>query len=103
MIITEAAVIALQHLGRPAKADEIHKTILSLRLMTIDEVSKSDGVRVKIEMLCENSKRTDKPNKTIRFRRVSPGTYDLLEVFKDKSKVSPAVLEVISRKRRLNR
>ena len=103
MIISDAAVIALQHIGRPAKANQIHKTILSLQLMTMAEVSTSEGVRVKIEMLCVNSKRTDKPSKALLFTRVSPGTYDLLEQFKNTSKISPAIHEVISRKRRLSR
>jgi hypothetical protein len=102
MIITEAAVIALQYLNRPARADEIHRTILSLKLMTMSEVSTSEGVRVKIEMLCENSRRADKPNMAMRFRRVAPGTYDLLKAFKVKSYPSSIILEVLSRKRRLN-
>ncbi|MBQ4890066.1 hypothetical protein J8L86_09460 [Shewanella sp. MMG014] len=103
MIISDAAKIALQHLGRPAKADEIHKTILLLKLMTEAEVSTSEGVRVKIEILCENSNRTDKPSSGFYFTRVSPATYDLLDEFKKKATISPQILAVISRKRRLNR
>ncbi|MEZ8184326.1 hypothetical protein ACED29_00720 [Shewanella sp. 5S214] len=65
-------------------------------------MSSSEGVRVKVEMLCENSKRADKPNTAMCFRRVNPSTYDLLEEFKEKSHHLPAVITVISRKRRLN-
>ncbi|MCL1137193.1 hypothetical protein [Shewanella pneumatophori] len=102
MIITEAAVIALNHLGRPARADEIHSVILTLKLMTKAEVSTSEGVRVKMEMSCVNSKRNDKANNLF-FTRVSPGTFDLLEEFKTKPKTPITILETVARKRRLSR